>query len=502
MENKNATLCWNGTQSAVPHGATIASCIGIDAPCGGHGSCGKCKVIAHGALSPLSESEKSKLTAREIHEGVRLACRTLVLGDCTVTPYGVPEKTAVLLEGSSPKGPVSPLFRHYGVALDIGTTTLAARLYAVTGELLADCGRLNPQGHFGADVISRIEKSMNGKAELLAASIRGAIDEMLRELAKKAGIASTDIDMLCVTGNTAMLYLLTASDPTSLSKAPFAADRLFDETISAEVLGLCALSGNTGILLPPCISAFVGADTVCALLATGLCDRPTSALLADVGTNGEIALWSGNSLTVCSTAAGPAFEGAGITMGMRGAAGAIDRVQVANGRLIPHVIDDVPPVGICGSGLVDAVSCLLEIGELDETGYLEDDMTIAGPVKLFAKDIRMLQLAKSAVCAGIQTVLQQQSVTPKQVEALYIAGGFGSYLNTQSASRIGLFPRALCHKAKAVGNAALDGAALLLLDEAALERGRSLANAARTLNLSTSSVFADLYMTGMLLEEV
>lgn len=503
MKDKNATVLWNGTPLSVPVGTTLAACIGIDAPCGGRGSCGKCKVIASGALSPLGESEKAKLTEKELAEGVRLACRVTVLGDCVVMPYAAPEQAAVLIGEKNAESPVAPMFSSYGAALDIGTTTLAARLYDRSGNLLAACGRLNPQGRFGADVISRIEASLGGNAKALAELLCAAIDEMLCELAAQASRSPAEIDGLCITGNTAMLYLLTASDPEALSHAPFAADRLFGEKTTAKAIGLHAVAEDTPILLPPCISAFVGADTVCALLATDICNQTESALLADVGTNGEIALWHDRKLTVCSTAAGPAFEGAGITMGMRGGTGAIDRVQIVNGALCAHVIGDTAPIGICGSGLVDAVACLLELEELDETGYMEDEsLTVAAPVSLYAKDIRALQLAKSAICAGIGTAMRQQHVDAAQISTLYIAGGFGHYLNPQSAARIGLLPRSLSQKIKAVGNAALDGAALLLLDKNAIKRATALASAATTLELSTSPVFAELYMSGMLLEEV
>ena len=501
MENNTATVWQNGSPITVACGATLADALGIEAPCGGRGSCGKCKVIASGALSPLSESEKAKLTATEITNGVRLACRTTVLGDCTVLPL-THKNEQIVTDGSAIPCTVSPLFEHYGVALDIGTTTLAARLYTADGKLLATCGRINPQGQFGADVISRIEASLNGNAQALADQIVSAIDGMLCELAKKADVPLAEIDGLCITGNTAMLYLLTASDPQALSHAPFAADCLFGVTLTASEIGLTAVAPNTPVLLPPCISAFVGADTVCALLSSGMCDRPQSALLADIGTNGEVALWHGGHLTVCSTAAGPAFEGAGITMGMRGADGAIDRVQIANGKLVAHVIGNVAPAGICGSGLVDAVANLLLLEELDETGYMEERIAIADPVCLFPQDIRMLQLAKSAVCAGICTAMRLQDVTPAQLEALYVAGGFGHYLNPDSAARIGLLPRALCNKIQVVGNAALDGAAMLLLNKQLMDKALVLADSATTLKLSTSPVFAELYMAGMTLEEV
>ncbi|MBQ8340870.1 MAG: DUF4445 domain-containing protein [Clostridia bacterium] len=502
MNDNKITVYLNKKALTAARGEILAAAIGLDAPCGGHGKCGKCKVIATGMLSPVSDAERAHLTEQELKDNVRLACHTLVLGDCTVTAYQEVKAPNIVIGEEGITQPESPVFGQFAVALDIGTTTLAARLYTPAGEVLATCGRLNPQSRFGADVISRIEASMKGEGKTLSALICAAIDGMVRELADTAGIDALQIDALCITGNTVMLYLLTASDPEALSHAPFAADQLFGEQVSAKALGLTALRADATVLLPPCISSFVGADTVCALLSTSLCEGKESALMVDIGTNGEIALWHDGKLTVCSTAAGPAFEGAGISMGMRGELGAIDRVSLYGDKLIAHVIGEVPPKGICGSGLVDAAACLLELELVDETGYMENEReVITAPVSLTAEDIRMLQLAKSAICAGVTTALNLENITPEQLKSIFVAGGFGRYLNPESAARIGLLPCALCKKMKAVGNAALDGAAMLLLCRDALAKAQKLAQSATVLELSTSAVFAEQYMSGMMLQE-
>ena len=258
---------------------------------------------------------------------------------------------------------------------------------------------------------------------------------------------------------------------------------------------------DTEVYLPSCISAFVGADMVCALLASGICEREDTALLADIGTNGEMGLWHNGRLTVCSTAAGPAFEGVGISMGMNGSDGAIDRVTLQNDALQAHVIGEADPRGICGSGLVDAVACLLKNGALDETGYLEDDpVTISQPVVLTQQDIRMVQLAKSAICAGLCTLMQNADVAEDQASALYVAGGFGSYLNMQSAGEIGLIPSSLTNRVQVIGNAALTGAAMLLLNKELRATATALAQTASTADLASSPVFSELYMNGMMFE--
>ncbi|MBR7097790.1 MAG: DUF4445 domain-containing protein, partial [Clostridia bacterium] len=388
------------------------------------------------------------------------------------------------------------------VAVDIGTTTLAARLYDSKGTLLSETSRLNPQQEWGADVISRIEAALDGKQGSLATAIRVAVNDILSKLSIQASIEPTAIDSVVITGNTVMLSLLTKESVEPFSHAPFDAKRLFGETLTAEQLELSALSPNTSVYLPPCISAFVGADTTCAILATELTKQNVPTLLADIGTNGEMALWNDGKLTVCSTAAGPAFEGVGISMGMRGAEGAIDKVTVSNGTLQAHVIGDAEPKGICGSGLVDAVACMLDEEILDESGFLENEpFEIKAPVTLTQKDIRMLQLAKSAICAGLMTLMENDRLTPSDVPILSIAGGFGNYLNMESAARIGLLPKALAEHAKAVGNAALGGAVMLLLNETYRAKAEVLTKNAVTLDLSSNHTFSEFYMSGMMLGE-
>jgi uncharacterized 2Fe-2S/4Fe-4S cluster protein (DUF4445 family) len=188
---------------------------------------------------------------------------------------------------------------------------------------------------------------------------------------------------------------------------------------------------------------------------------------------------------------------------MRGSEGAIDKVSVQNGNLIAHVLGDVLPRGICGSGLVDAVASMLEIGVIEDDGYLEDDeFTVATPVFLTPRDVRMLQLAKSAICAGIITLAGCESVDFSKVLRLYVAGGFGSYLSRESATKIGLIPRALSEKMNAVGNAALSGAAMLLLEKNARNKAENLTKTAVTVDLSSNPEFSENYMNSMLLAEI
>lgn len=498
MEIKTVTVKFNEKAHAAPIGSLLSSLFSIETPCGGHARCGKCRVVARGGLSAPSDAERRLLSESELAQGVRLACLTYIEGDCEVESEAS-EDGLILSEGASAPIILSPTFENYGVAIDIGTTTLAAKLFDRAGVCRAEAVRLNPQSRFGADVISRIEAALGGAAHEIALCIRTALDEMIVELAGEAKIAIALIDRAVITGNTVMLHLLTETSVEPLSHAPFALERGFGETFGAAELGLSSLSPNSRIYLPPCIASFVGADTTCALLASGICRTHDARLLIDIGTNGEMALLRGGALTVCSTAAGPAFEGVGISMGMRGSRGAIDRVTLVNGAPHVHVIGECEPIGICGSGLVDAIACLLDTEDIDETGFIEDEeISLAGNVVITQQDVRAVQLAKSAICAGIKSLLADAAISPSELAGVTLAGGFGSYLNLKNAERIGLLPEGLADKTTVAGNAALAGAIMLLLDSSCTPECEKIAEVADQLELATNPVFVEEYMQGML----
>jgi uncharacterized 2Fe-2S/4Fe-4S cluster protein (DUF4445 family) len=499
------------TLNGVAHECPAGTCLGElmqehghrSMPCGGHGKCGKCRVTVTGHVTPPAEDEKKALTAEELAQGIRLACRTTALGDCTVTSADEQGGGQIVVDGRFPASmrgvQPTPAWSTYGVAIDIGTTTLAARLYDRKGQMLAEASRLNPQSTWGADVISRMEAAMAGNAAKMAALTRRTLNSMVEELAGAAAIETADIGAVTITGNTVMLHLLTETDVEPLTHAPFEAKRLFGETLAARELDLVALPPDAQVYLPPCIAAFVGADTVTATLASDMRESADTALLCDIGTNGEMVLWQDGVLYACSTAAGPAFEGAGISMGMAGRTGAVDRVWVTEGEIEAHVIGEADPVGVCGSGLVDAVAALLETEALDETGFLEDDpAVILSPVEITQEDIRAVQLAKSAIHAGMRTLIHTAKLDCDEVATLYIAGGFGSYLDVANAGKIGLLPEELTDRVTVLGNAALTGAAMLLLREDLRPSCEAMARETRIVELATNPVFVSEYMERMM----
>jgi len=486
-------------------GQTITQALNLagfaqDLPCGGRGACGKCRVGASGAIEPPDETEKT-LLKDALQRGTRLSCRARIAGDCVVTLQN--QAGMQISSGKESRtAQFHPLYQNYGVAGDIGTTTLAAQLYR-NGSLICDTVASNPQSAYGADVMTRIGASLAGQSDILQRAVVDGIEAMIERMTSDCGIDKSNIDGMVLTGNTTMLYLLTGRNPETLSHAPFAADCLFDMEYSARDLGF---SFDATCYLPMCIAAFVGADISTAILSSGMLERDETALLVDIGTNGEMALWHEGKLLCCATAAGPAFEGAQIECGCHGIPGAVDHVWVEEQRLNYHTIHDAEAVGICGSGIIDAVAALLENETIDETGRMvlpdleingQSVAKIASAVYVTQKDIRSVQLAKSAICAGIRTLLHITKVSAAQVKTFYIAGGFGSFIDLKSAAEIGLFPAELIDVARVIGNAAETGAAMLLQDQSLLYGLNEVLYDAAAIDLSANSYFMDQYVEGM-----
>ncbi len=455
----------------------------IPHPCGGRGKCGKCAVTLSGAVSAPTEAE-ARL-------GVRLSCCTTLLGDTTVY---LPDSSGMeQIQLSEAATGSNPMDGTYAAAVDIGTTTLALALYDLkAGTLLAQTSMANPQGSVAADVIGRIQAAMDGSLEKLCGMIQSAIETLLTRACEKSALSRSDVDLLILTGNTTMLYLLTNRDPSCLSCAPFQADTLFGEEV--QLLG-------RRTYLPPCMNAFVGADITCAVLASGMCSHEETSLLCDIGTNGELALWKDGRLYVTSTAAGPAFEGAGISCGCGSIRGAVDRAWVENGTLKIHTIGDAAPVGVCGSGLIDLIAAGLALEEIDETGAMEEPLQIGSGTALQKGDIRAVQLAKAAIAAGMSTMMKVAGITPGDISRLYIAGGFGSHLNIASAVAIGLIPEAFLDKVTVIGNGSLAGASAMLLDRNLQAQAAAIAANSTHVNLGGNPVFNEQYIEQMFFPE-
>ncbi len=419
----------------------------------------------------------------------------------------------------------------YGAAFDIGTTTIAAYLFDLnTGERKAVHACLNPQRRFGADVISRIHhagEEQDGLKELNDLII-SCINDTLDVLIETAEIATDMIYGAVFAGNTTMMHLLMGLNPTAIAVAPFIPATTAMHRIDPADIGIKINEQGAAVVLP-CVSAYVGADTVAAVLSCGMTENEDVALMVDIGTNAEIVLGNKDSLTACSVAAGPAFEGARIRCGVGGITGAVDTVDFSGG-ISYTTIDQAPAIGICGSGLVDAAAGMLDSGILDPTGRLNepdelpeetakqydgrlitiDDeraFLIAGEdeaekaVYLTQRDIRELQNAKAAIAGGIVTLLKETGLSLEDVKTVYLAGGFGNYINAEHAARIGLLPEALKEKTRSAGNAAGSGASAALLSKAALKAFNQMTSEIDYIELSSHPGFTEAYVDAMMFPE-
>ena len=333
-------------------------------------------------------------------------------------------------------------------------------------------------------------------AESLSTCIRQAIDELLGRLAAGVGQESGDIVRIVMVGNTCMHHLFLELPVDNLVHAPYTpsvTDAVTRKALECDI----HVHPEANLSWLPNIGGFVGADTAACMLAAEFDKREELTLLVDIGTNGEMVLGNRDGYTVCSTAAGPAFEGAKISCGMRGSRGAIDHVKIEDGKLKFHVIGECAPAGLCGSGLLDAAACLLELGLIDETGYMKEPYFFSENVSLTQKDIRELQLAKAAIAAGIRLLCRRRGVKPEEIRTLLLAGAFGNYLAPESACAIGLLPLVLKERIIPVGNAAGAGARLAVLSEAEFARSREMAARADFLELACEADFMDVYVDEM-----
>ena len=447
-----------------------------DAPCGGQGTCGKCRVTVDG--------EKV------------LACQTAIDRDMTVL---LPERgeTEILTQGTG-AARTGDGQHEYVLAFDIGTTTLVGFLLdGASGAQLASASAVNPQTQYGADVISRIQIAVAGKEPLLRCCVAESLGALTEELVEKARVDINKVGLACVVGNTAMHHLFLGIDPSSLVSPPYMPT--VSAAIEAPISSRLPLSDNAVLRVLPNIAGFVGADTVGCMVAAGFDRLRDLTLLIDIGTNGEMVLGDRTRRIACSTAAGPAFEGAKISQGMRGAAGAVDHVWLENGEICFHVIGNVEPCGICGSGLLDLVACLLDAGVIDESGRLEGKkFTFPGTtISLTQKDVREVQLAKGAIRAGIELMCKKMGVHPEDINTVLLAGAFGNYMDPASACRIGMIPPCLLDKIRPVGNAAGEGAKLCAVDRKAFALAQELASGTEFLELASIPDFQDRFIDAL-----
>ncbi len=603
----------DGKSVFVLKGTTLIEAAGkagiiLETPCGGKGSCGKCKVIVSQGEVECSEACRKHLSEEQIAAGWRLACHTHVATDAVVE---VPCETRyfeqkILVEGAERETALEPnITKHfvqlgeptlddqradfdrlrdaldgqvptlhadleivrcipdalrqsdfavtavmegdevvaiepgdttgcrYGVAFDIGTTTLVGMLIDLgTGKQLATASRGNPQVIYGDDVISRITHAIEHEHGLrdLQERVVAAINEIVAELAQTAGVDRQCIYETTVVGNTTMNHILLHVNPQYIAQAPYVAGMRRAVNVKARRLGI-EINENGNVYAMPNIAGFVGGDTVGVILATGLMDSDELRLAIDIGTNGEIAFGSRKRMVACSCAAGPAFEGARIQHGMRAAEGAIDKVVIDDDVAL-SVIGNAKPRGLCGTGLIDAVAELLRAGIVDSMGRvlsgdeLPDRLSDAlrarvvdgesgadfilvhaseaqngQPIKIVQRDIREVQLAKGAIAAGIAVLKGVLEVTDDDITEVLLAGAFGNFIRRNMAKRIGLLPDVPLERIRFVGNAAGAGAKMALVGKQRRVEAERISRETHYIELGGRADFQQEFMMAMLFPE-
>ena len=550
----------------------------IPSPCGGKGTCGKCRVTIVNDKNGKNDKIGTEITRQQV-----LACQTeyeegmtiilpdqysendMAIVDTVINPATVSGKMTENAQEACDNGK-----EELATACDIGTTTVACHLLSLkTGRALVTTAYPNIQRSYGADVISRIEAAKSDKLEEMRAAITGQIQQMINECLSRCGRENGRIRKLVITGNTVMCHLFTGLSPESIGRAPFMPQEYFGRNYKGGELGFANVDD---IYIMPAVSGYVGGDitsdmlyidmykTTACIQNTGvsksdttgqdiltanelqqnrleqdkqdtgkLVQREKEMLILDIGTNGEMVLGKSNDYTCCATAAGPAFEGAEIELGMSAVSGAISRVWIENDQIQVEVIgadrekgQTATAKGICGSGLIDALYVFLSLGLIDETGrikthrqvpykyhrYLGDDeeendcIFLTDDVYITQDDIRKLQLAKGAVAAGIAVLMQARGLKCDDIGQVFIAGGFGSVLDKHSAAGIGMIPAELVDRTVAIGNAAAGGAMIAAINPNAEKRLDEIAKSMKYIELSSDKNFSDEYIRQMNLGEM
>ena len=507
--------------------AASSAGVRIGRHCGGAGVCGKCRVMAgeENPFAPLTKTEENLLTPEEIKKGVRLSCCAKVIKNGTIHVVDrVKSAGHSILEGFSHDiSEWAPDCGGYGVAVDIGTTTVVCYLLALSGHEVVDrISFLNPQVAFGDDVISRIaySSSQPEALERIQRTLTSEMDKNIGTMAERNGISKEDITEIMIAANTVMEHLFAGVSPKSIGHSPYMPEFFLMPPFKASTVGININEAGVVKMIPN-VAGYVGADIVAGVAALDMDRQNKIRLLVDIGTNNEIVIGGSEGMFCCATAAGPALEGARIQYGMRASVGAIEKVTLENGLLKCQTIGGEAPKGLCGSGLIDAIALLLNEGIINESGRFEypekcrDErfMTRLGrsesgmvrllltdeehPVYLTQKDIREVQLAVGAVKVGVEVMLEQVGITKDKIAEVRLAGAFGNNIDIESAARVGLIPDIERAKIHGVKNTSGLGACLSLASEKFYERTKETAQKMSYVELSSLPDFQKRFVKAM-----
>ncbi len=484
----------------------------VHAPCGGNATCKQCEIIVRGEYRNINKCE-----VKTAYDSPVLSCCNAPASDCQVI-LSVSKKMEVLTKGAND---IAPCGEGLGVAVDIGTTTVAVYLYDLeTGKRLEVESDRNAQRCFGADVISRIQVSAeDGGLQKLRDAVRNQISNAIDLCCAKVKRNRNEIERISIAGNTVMEHILMDLSPVTIGVAPFKTLSLFGETTDASEI-FYGLAPNAELYLAPALAAYVGGDITAGLLSSGAYKAENPCLFIDIGTNGEMGIGDKNGFLCCATAAGPAFEGAEIECGTDASIGAISGVSYVDEKFKIETLGDVEASGICGSGLIDAIYAMLRSGVIEENGRMidKDDAKpslaeglqptedkkkrffLAEKVYVSATDIRQIQMAKASIRAGIETLLHRKNLKYKDLKHVIIAGGFGAHMDTRSGCGIGLLPPEVLEKTYHAGNTAGGGAALTL-DREARELLGKITEKCEYIELSGDDFFMEKYIECMIFDE-
>jgi uncharacterized 2Fe-2S/4Fe-4S cluster protein (DUF4445 family) len=464
---------------------------GIEFPCGGNGTCGKCKVRLIDGHIETTELHQQKLDKLALSADWRLACFSKCTSDIMLE---IGQFDHLILADETEFDFIPQA--GYGIAVDLGTTTLVTQLIDLSSaKVLAVETMLNPQIRFGSDLISRIQACLDGHVDELTQMIRSAIGNMIELMLIKHDI---NLQKIVLVGNSAMQLIFSACDVSPLAMYPFQVENLGMKTFKSEELGWKFQVSET-IKFYPSIGSFVGSDILAGIAAIGIDQKESYTALIDLGTNGEIVIGNKNRIVCASTAAGPAFEGANISMGMRAVTGAISSFSLDIETITAHAIGNTSPKGICGSALIDAIAILRKLDKIGLFGEInsgEDQIILTGAILLTQKDINEFQLAKAAISAGMTILANKLSILLSDIQEVYIAGGFGNYINLEHVCDIGLIelPEERIHK---MGNTALIGAKMFLFNNEQIIK--EILQKTEHINLEGDPNFQDIYVDKMML---
>lgn len=464
---------------------------GVEFPCGGQGTCGKCKVRLLQGDIKNTQQHQQKRDKLGLASDWHLACMCQCTSDITLE---IDQFSHIILADESEFDFIPQ--KGFGVAIDLGTTTIVTQLIDLENAgVLAVETMLNPQVKFGSDLIARIQACLDGHAAEMTSLIRSAIGSMISQMLHNNPVT---LDKVVLVGNTAMQLIFSGCDVTPLSCYPFHTSDLGMKNFQANELDWNFPVTN-GIQFYPSIGSFVGSDILAGIAATGLHTKTGYTALIDLGTNGEIVIGNRDRIVCASTAAGPAFEGANISMGMRAVTGAISSFYLENEKISAHVIGNTAPKGICGSALIDAVAILRKLDLIGMFGEIisgDDRIHLTGKICLTQKDLNEFLLAKAAIAAGLTILAKSLSISLDDVQEVNIAGGFGNYINVDHVVETGMIelPQDKIHK---MGNTALLGAKMFLFADSQITD--EILQKITPVNLEGNPSFQDIYVDKMML---